>query len=73
LESALVNNTGYHLKPISTVAVVVFFLVALAHLVRVVLGWDVSVNGVSIPIWVSVVACAVTAVLAFMLWRESRS
>ena len=61
------------MKPISTIAVVVFLLVALAHLVRVVLGWEVTVNGVSIPIWVSVIACAVTAVLAFMLSRELRS
>jgi uncharacterized membrane protein len=58
-------------KP-STVAMVVFALIALAHLIRIALGWDVTVNGTFIPQWVSVIACMVAAVLAFILWREPR-
>lgn len=60
------------MRPISIVAVVVFSLVALAHLLRVALGWEVTVNGISIPMWVSVIACVVSAALAFTLWREPR-
>ena len=61
------------MKPFTTVAVVVFALVALLQLLRVVLGWEVVVNGMSVPLWASVVAAAVAATLAFMLPRETRS
>ena len=61
------------MKPFTTIAVVVFALVALLQLLRVVLGWDVTVNGVLIPIWVSVIACVVAATLAFTVSRETRT
>ena len=61
------------MKPFTTVAVVVFSLVALLQLLRVALGWEVTVNGILIPLWASVVACVVAATLAFMLSREARS
>jgi hypothetical protein len=61
------------MKPFSAVAVVVFSLVALVQLLRVVLGWEVTVNGIVIPIWASVIACVVAATLAFMLRREMRT
>ena len=61
------------MKPFTTVAVVVFSLVALLQLLRVALGWEVTVNGILIPLWVSVAACVVAAMLAFMLSREARS
>jgi hypothetical protein len=60
-------------KPFTTVAVVVFSLVALLQLLRVALGWEVTVNGLFIPPWASVIACVVAATLAVMLWRESRA
>ncbi len=61
------------MKPFTTVAVAVFSLVALLQLLRVALGWEVSVNGVIIPFWASLIACVVAATLAFMLWRETRT
>jgi hypothetical protein len=60
------------MKPFTTVALAVFTFVALAHLLRVVLGWEVAVNGILIPLWVSVIACGVAATMAVMLWRENR-
>ena len=59
------------MKPFNTVAVVVFSLVALLQLLRVLSGWEVTVNGVAIPNWASVVAFVVAAALAVMLWREA--
>ena len=59
------------MKPITTVAVVVFSLVALLQLLRVVMGWEVTINGIVIPIWVSVVAFVVAGALATLLWREA--
>ena len=60
------------MKPFTRLATVVFALVALIQLVRVVLGWEVSIAGVAIPAWASVIACLVAAVLAVMVHRESR-
>ena len=59
------------MKPFSVIAAVVFVLVALAQLVRLVLGWPVVVNGISIPLWASAIACLVAAGLAIMVWREA--
>ena len=61
------------MKPFTQLAVLVFALVAALQLVRVVLGWEVSIAGVSIPAWASVVACIVAAALAVMLRREMRA
>ena len=61
------------MKPFTTVAVFVFVLIALIQAVRVVLGWDVTVNGLSIPPWASVIAIVVAATLAFKIWREMRA
>ena len=60
------------MKPFTAVAVVVFSIVALLQLLRVVLAWEITVNGFAVPMWASVVACAVAATLAFMLLREAR-
>lgn len=59
------------MKPFSVIAAVVFVLVALAQLVRLVLGWPVVVNGFNIPLWASAIACLVAAGLAIMVWREA--
>jgi hypothetical protein len=61
------------MKPFTIVAVVVFAVVALVQLLRVVLGWDVAINGVHVPLWASVVASVVAAGLAVMVSREART
>ena len=60
-------------KPFTLLAVVVFSLVALLQLLRFLLGWDITINGVSIPLWASAVAFVVAAALAAAVWREQRS
>lgn len=60
------------MKPFSSIAAVVFGLVALVQLLRLLLGWSVVVNGFSIPLWASAIACLVAAGLAAMVWREAR-
>ena len=60
------------MKPFSTLAVVIFSIISLAHLLRLFFGWEVIVNGVIIPQWVSVPAFVILGALAFMLWREAR-
>ena len=55
------------MKPFSAIAVVVFVVVALAQLLRLVLGWPVVINGINIPLWASAIACLVAAGLAVMV------
>ena len=60
-------------KPFTLVAVVVFSVVALLQLLRLLLGWDITINAITIPLWASGVALVVAAGLAAMVWRERRS
>ena len=58
------------MKAATTAAIAVFTLVALAQLLRILMGWTVAVNGIVIPFWASAIACVIAATLAIMLWRE---
>ena len=60
-------------KPFTTIAVVVLSMAGLLQLLRVLLGWEVVVNGVHIPLWASMVAFVVATGLAALVWRENRS
>ena len=60
------------MKPFAAVVVAFLALIAVLQLARFLLGWEVTVHGVSIPVWASAVAFAVVGALAAMLWRESR-
>ena len=60
------------MKPFSNVAVAIFTLVALVQLFRVLLGFDIVINGFLIPPWVSLAICAFAATMAVMLSREAR-
>lgn len=60
------------MKPFTTIAVVLLSLISLLHLLRFVLSWEVTVNGMDIPVWASGIAFVITAAIAVMLWRESR-
>ena len=59
-------------KIFTSIAVGVFGLVALAHVHRLVFGWEVMAAGWFVPRWLSALAGLFAAVLAVMLWRESR-
>ena len=61
------------MKPFTVIAIVVFSLVAILQLTRLILGWEVMVNGLIIPAWVSGMAFVITGGLAVMLWREARA
>ena len=60
------------MKPFTTITIVLFSLIALLQLVRFILRWEVTVNGIIIPIWASGIAFVIAAALAVMLWREAR-
>ena len=58
-------------KPFTVVAVVIFAIVAVVHLLRFVLGWNANIAGTEIPMWASVVALVIAGGLAIGLWREN--
>ena len=61
------------MKPFTMLAVAVFAIVSALQLLRVLMGWEVVIGGFAIAAWASLVACAVAAMLAVMLWRENRT
>ncbi len=60
------------MKPASTIAAVLLFLIALAHLLRLVFQVEIVVSGVTLPMWASILGCVVPAFIAVMLLKESR-
>jgi len=60
------------MKPFSAIAAVIFALVSVVQLLRLIFSWSVVINGISIPLWASAIACLVAAGLAAMVWREAR-
>jgi hypothetical protein len=61
------------MKPFTLIAIVVLSLVSILHLIRLVLGWEVLIAGVAIPLWISGVGFILAGGLAAMLWRESHA
>ncbi len=59
-------------KPFTTIAVGIFGLVALMHVLRLLFGWEITIEGRVIPHWVSALGFVIAGGLAFMVWRESR-
>ena len=61
------------MKPFTAIGVAVFAFVAVLHLLRLFAGWEVTVNGLVIPVWISLPGLIVTGGLALMVWREARA
>ena len=64
---------GPFVKPFTTIAIVIFSLVAVLHVLRLIFGWEVLINRLVMPMWVSVVGFIVAGGLAVMVWREART
>jgi len=61
------------MKPAHVLTIAFLVIVAAAHVLRLVFGWAVVIDQVTIAMWPSVVGIVVTLGLAIALWRESRS
>ena len=60
------------MKPFTTLAVLFLALISLVQATRFLLGWEVTIHGYVVPVWLSGVAFVIAGGLAAMLWRESR-
>lgn len=59
-------------QPFTITAVIVLSLLALMQLLRFILRWEVTLNGVIVPVSLSGIAFVVAGGLAVMVWREAR-
>ena len=59
-------------KPFTTLAVAIFGLVTLIHLLRLILAWDVTISGLVVPMWVSIAGAILGGLLAVMVKKEAR-
>jgi hypothetical protein len=55
-----------------TVTAALFLIVAIAHLLRIILGWHVEIGGLSIPLWLSWLALLVAGALAYFGFKQKR-
>jgi hypothetical protein len=53
-------------------ATILLAVVSVAHLLRVLFGWQVTIADAIIPVWASVVAALVAGAAAILLWKGSR-
>lgn len=60
------------MKPFTRIATIFMAVVFLLHIARLIMGWDVKVNNIDIPVWVSIIGALVTGFLSVMLWRENK-
>lgn len=60
------------MKPFTAIASVFLGLLAVLQLTRVIMRWEVSINSLSVPMWISAVAFVIAGGLALMLWKENR-
>jgi hypothetical protein len=51
---------------------VLFALIALVQLTRALMGWPVQVATVTVPVWVSGLACVIAGGFALWAWRVTR-
>jgi hypothetical protein len=56
-----------------TLAAAIFGLIAVLQLLRIVMGWPVTFNGIDVPLWVSWIAAAVAGALSFLGLRAAHA
>jgi hypothetical protein len=59
-------------KAFSLVAGLIFLLIAVMHVLRLALKWEVVLNDWSVPMWASAMAIVITAYLGFESLKLSR-
>ena len=59
------------IRAFCTLAAAIFALIALLQLIRIVMGWSVTLNGLDVPFWPSWIAVTVAAALSFVGFRAA--
>jgi hypothetical protein len=59
------------IKAFCTLAAAIFALIALLQLIRIVMGWSITLNGIDVPFWASWIAVMVAGALSFVGFRAT--
>ena len=59
-------------KPWTTIAAVIFLLMALVHLYRLAVPFEVTIGPCHLPQWASIIGVIVAGGLSLMLFREAK-
>lgn len=59
-------------KTFSLLAGLIFLVIALMHILRLIFGWHATLEGRTLPMWVSWVALLIAGYLAYEGFRLSR-
>ena len=54
------------------VGAVLFGIIGFLHILRLVNKWDAAIGGWNVPLWLSVVAVAVSIGLSYWFWKLSK-
>jgi hypothetical protein len=60
------------MKPFTAISAVLLALIAVGHLLRVLVGWELVIVATVIPMWPSVLVFLAFGGVAIMLWREAK-
>jgi len=60
------------MKTGSKLAIALFTLIAIGHLLRLIGGIPMTVGEWGVPQWISVFGVIVPGLVAYLLWKESR-
>ena len=59
------------IRAFSTLSAAIFALIAVLQLIRLVMGWSVTLNGLDLPFWASWIAVTVAGALSFVGFRAA--
>ena len=60
-------------RTFSLITATLFSVIALLHAVRILRGWQVTIGGGVVPIWVSWIGLVIAAYLAYQGFRLART
>jgi len=60
------------MKTGSKLAIALFTLVAIGHLLRLIVGIPMTVGEWGVPQWISMFGVIVPGLVAYLLWKESK-
>jgi uncharacterized membrane protein len=60
-------------RAFSLVTAVLFLLIALLNAVRLLRGWQVTIEGAVVPIWISWIGLAIASYLAYEGFRLAKT
>lgn len=64
------EGRGLIMKSATRIATILFSLVAIAHLLRVVMGVEITVGDWSAPMWASYLGVVIPGALVYFIYRE---